>query len=174
MGVYAGSTEQNDACSSPGIARLDHTACSHVSKATQEARTAPRARANQPATHAAITTIPMAWHAACLLLHCIPMQPRQLHSSPQQRHAHQPPPARPPAISTSPPLPPCLPALQVRESASKDKTQAPVIDCSKHNISKVLGKGQLPKQPVVVKAKFFSKLAEKKIKEVGGACILTA
>jgi large subunit ribosomal protein L27Ae len=38
----------------------------------------------------------------------------------------------------------------------------------------VLGKGQLPEQPVVVKARFFSKLAEKKIKEVGGACLLTA
>jgi large subunit ribosomal protein L27Ae len=38
----------------------------------------------------------------------------------------------------------------------------------------VLGKGQLPAQPVVVKAKFFSKLAEKKIKEAGGACVLTA
>jgi large subunit ribosomal protein L27Ae len=62
----------------------------------------------------------------------------------------------------------------VRSSAAKDKSQAPVIDCSKYNISKVLGKGQLPDQPVVVKAKFFSKLAEKKIKEVGGACILSA
>jgi large subunit ribosomal protein L27Ae len=38
----------------------------------------------------------------------------------------------------------------------------------------LLGKGQLPKQPVVVKARFISKLAEKKIKEVGGACILVA
>uniref|UniRef100_A0A7S4EVA0 Large ribosomal subunit protein uL15/eL18 domain-containing protein n=1 Tax=Chrysotila carterae TaxID=13221 RepID=A0A7S4EVA0_CHRCT len=41
-------------------------------------------------------------------------------------------------------------------------------------IFKVLGKGELPDQPVVVKAKFFSKLAEKKIKAVGGACILVA
>lgn len=62
----------------------------------------------------------------------------------------------------------------MRSAAAKDKSQAPVIDCSKHNISKVLGKGQLPAQPVVVKAKFFSKLAERKIKEAGGACILTA
>ena len=38
----------------------------------------------------------------------------------------------------------------------------------------VLGKGDLPTQPMVVKAKFFSKLAEKKIKEAGGAVILTA
>ena len=38
----------------------------------------------------------------------------------------------------------------------------------------VLGKGQLPQQPVVVKAKFISKLAEKKIKEAGGAVELVA
>merc|ERR1712002_505784 len=31
---------------------------------------------------------------------------------------------------------------------------------------KVLGKGVLPKQPVIVKAKFFSRLAEEKIKKV--------
>lgn len=39
---------------------------------------------------------------------------------------------------------------------------------------KVLGKGKLPKQPVIVKAKFFSRRAEEKIKAVGGACVLTA
>jgi large subunit ribosomal protein L27Ae len=62
----------------------------------------------------------------------------------------------------------------VRTAAAKDTAQAPVIVCCKYNISKVLGKGPLPNQPVVVKAKFFSKLAEKKIKEAGGACILSA
>ena len=36
------------------------------------------------------------------------------------------------------------------------------------------GKGQLPEQPVVVKCRYISKLAEKKLKEVGGAAILTA
>ena len=44
----------------------------------------------------------------------------------------------------------------------------------KLGIFKVLGKGELPKQPVVVRAKFISKLAEKKIKEVGGAVQLIA
>ena len=39
---------------------------------------------------------------------------------------------------------------------------------------KVLGKGELPAQPLVVKAKYFSKDAEKKIKAVGGACVLVA
>ncbi len=63
---------------------------------------------------------------------------------------------------------------QAREAAAKDTATAPVIDVTKYGVFKVLGKGQLPEQPVVVKAKFFSKLAEKKIKEVGGACVLTA
>jgi large subunit ribosomal protein L27Ae len=39
---------------------------------------------------------------------------------------------------------------------------------------KVLGKGNIPKQPVIVKAKFFSRRAEEKIKAVGGCCVLTA
>lgn len=39
---------------------------------------------------------------------------------------------------------------------------------------KVLGKGRLPEQPVIVKARFFSKRAEEKIKAVGGACVLVA
>ncbi|MCL4129777.1 UNVERIFIED_CONTAM: hypothetical protein GTU68_018395 [Idotea baltica] len=40
--------------------------------------------------------------------------------------------------------------------------------------SLVLGKGFLPTLPVVVRAKFFSKKAERKIKAVGGACQLVA
>jgi hypothetical protein len=52
---------------------------------------------------------------------------------------------------------PCTLA-QAREAAAKDKSSAPVIDVTKHGLFKVLGKGQLPAQPVVVKAKFFSKL----------------
>ena len=38
----------------------------------------------------------------------------------------------------------------------------------------MLGKGHLPDIPIVVKAKFFSKDAEKKIKAAGGAVLLTA
>jgi large subunit ribosomal protein L27Ae len=38
-----------------------------------------------------------------------------------------------------------------------------------------LGKGVLPQnQPFVVKTKLISKIAEKKIKEAGGAVVLTA
>merc|ERR1711976_620768 len=57
----------------------------------------------------------------------------------------------------------------------KAKTdRAPVIDCTRAGFYKVLGKGRLPKQPMIVKAKFFSQLAEKKIKDAGGACVLVS
>ena len=65
-------------------------------------------------------------------------------------------------------------SLQAREQAAKNTKEAAVIDVTKYGIFKVLGKGQLPEQPVLVKAKFFSKLAEQKIKEVGGAVQLVA
>ncbi|CAE7643313.1 RPL27A [Symbiodinium pilosum] len=50
----------------------------------------------------------------------------------------------------------------------KDKTdKAPVIDVLKAGYMKVLGKGQLPEQPVIVKARYFTKEAEEKIKAAG-------
>merc|ERR1712088_235644 len=53
------------------------------------------------------------------------------------------------------------------------KAKAPVIDVEDHGFYKVLGDGFLPKnRPLIVKAKFFSKQAEKKIKASGGACVL--
>eukprot|EP01111_Echinosteliopsis_oligospora_P008373 TRINITY_DN2398_c0_g1_i1.p2 TRINITY_DN2398_c0_g1~~TRINITY_DN2398_c0_g1_i1.p2 ORF type:complete len:228 (-),score=26.51 TRINITY_DN2398_c0_g1_i1:48-731(-) len=58
--------------------------------------------------------------------------------------------------------------------AKKTDGTAPVIDVTQSGFFKVLGTGHLPNVPVIVKAKFFSKRAEKKIKEIGGACILTA
>merc|ERR1711974_37060 len=62
-----------------------------------------------------------------------------------------------------------------REAAAASKSKkVPVIDCAKAGIFKVLGKGVLPKQPVIVKARLFSRSAEEKIKKAGGACILTA
>jgi large subunit ribosomal protein L27Ae len=63
---------------------------------------------------------------------------------------------------------------EARVEAAKDSATAPVIDVTNHGYFKVLGKGQLPQQPLVVRAKFVSKLAEKKIKEVGGAVQLVA
>ena len=62
---------------------------------------------------------------------------------------------------------------EVKEAA-KGSEKAPVIDVTKAGFFKVLGKGRLPAQPVIVKAKFFSQEAESKIKAAGGACLLTA
>ena len=52
--------------------------------------------------------------------------------------------------------------------------KAALIDVTKHGFVKVLGKGHLPRIPLVVRAKLFSKGAEKMIKEAGGACELAA
>ena len=51
--------------------------------------------------------------------------------------------------------------------------KAPVIDLVSKGYFKLLGNGQIS-VPVIVKAKYFSKLAEKKITEAGGACLLSA
>lgn len=56
----------------------------------------------------------------------------------------------------------------------KEENKAPLLDVTKKGYFKVCGKGALPKLPLVVKAKFFTKRAEAKIKEAGGACILVA
>jgi large subunit ribosomal protein L27Ae len=58
--------------------------------------------------------------------------------------------------------------------AGKFKGQAIVVDMTDHGIYKLLGKGRIPKVPLVVKARYFSSLAERKIKEAGGVCELTA
>ena len=50
----------------------------------------------------------------------------------------------------------------------------PVVNVVRSGYFKVLGKGVLPKQPLIVKAKFFSRKAEEKIKAAGGACVLVA
>merc|ERR1712144_154484 len=58
--------------------------------------------------------------------------------------------------------------------AHEGKAEAPVIDCTKNGVYKVLAKGKMVDQPVIVKARFFSKQAEEKIKAAGGVCVLTA
>merc|ERR1712018_31025 len=63
---------------------------------------------------------------------------------------------------------------QTRDIYKTKTDKAPVIDAVRAGYFKVLGKGNLPKQPVIVKAKFFSRSAEKKIKAAGGACVLVA
>jgi len=57
---------------------------------------------------------------------------------------------------------------------ASETDRVPVIDVTRFGYFKVLGNGKLPSQPVIVKAKFFSKLAERKLKEVGGVAVLTA
>lgn len=51
---------------------------------------------------------------------------------------------------------------------------APVIDTLAAGYGKVLGKGRIPTVPVIVRARFVSESAEKKIKAVGGAVELIA
>merc|ERR1712142_703842 len=63
---------------------------------------------------------------------------------------------------------------QTRTHYATKTDKAPVIDCVQAGFYKVLGKGKLPDQPVIVKARFFSRRAEEKIKSVGGVCVLTA
>ena len=58
--------------------------------------------------------------------------------------------------------------------SEKNSDTAPVLDLLPLGYSKVLGKGRLPEIPMVVRARYFSKLAEKKIKDAGGIVELVA
>jgi large subunit ribosomal protein L27Ae len=57
----------------------------------------------------------------------------------------------------------------VREQAAKGGA-APIIDLPAKGYFKVLGRGELPKIPVIVRARDFSESAEQKIREAGGTC----
>merc|ERR1711959_265742 len=48
--------------------------------------------------------------------------------------------------------------------SQKDSTKAVLLDVTKQGYTKVLGKGKLPKQPLVIMTSYISKLAEKKAK----------
>ena len=63
---------------------------------------------------------------------------------------------------------------QVYKNAKTDNKKAVVIDVLNSGFSKVLGRGTLPKLPVVVRARSFSKKAERKIRAAGGVCELRA
>lgn len=63
---------------------------------------------------------------------------------------------------------------EAKKQAATMKDKLPVVDVTQHGYFKVLGKGFLPKQPMIVKARYFSELAEKRIKEAGGVCICSA
>jgi ribosomal protein L15 len=66
--------------------------------------------------------------------------------------------------------------LKMREAylEKKKSDTAPMLDLLPLGYSKVLGKGRLPEIPIVVRARYFSKEAERKIKEAGGAVELVA
>lgn len=51
---------------------------------------------------------------------------------------------------------------------------APVLDLLPLGYSKVLGKGRIPQVPLIVRARYFSREAERKIKEAGGVVQLVA
>jgi len=61
-----------------------------------------------------------------------------------------------------------------KDGLKEDSEVVPVIDTLQHGYGKVLGKGQLPKLPFIVKARFVSARAEAKIKEAGGVVKLVA
>ncbi|KAL0940109.1 60S ribosomal uL15 domain-containing protein [Colletotrichum truncatum] len=67
-----------------------------------------------------------------------------------------------------------VPAEKRDEYLAGKKDTVPVIDLLPFGYSKVLGKGRLPEVPIVVKARWVSKLAEKKITEAGGVVELVA
>ena len=58
--------------------------------------------------------------------------------------------------------------------AGKKTDTAPVLDLLPLGYAKVLGKGRLPEIPLVVRARFVSALAEKKIRAAGGVVELVA
>lgn len=66
-----------------------------------------------------------------------------------------------------------VPAEQ-RKGLTASSTEVPVIDTLAAGYGKVLGKGRLPALPFIVKARWVSSLAEKKIKEAGGVVKLVA
>ena len=63
---------------------------------------------------------------------------------------------------------------QTRAYYAEHKDKAPVIDVMKAGYMKVMGKGVLPAQACIIKARYFTKEAETKIKEAGGVCVLCA
>ena len=64
--------------------------------------------------------------------------------------------------------------IRTQYLAGEKKDTAPVIDLLPLGYSKLLGKGRLPEIPLVVRARYVSKLAERKLKEAGAVVELVA
>ncbi|KAJ1728114.1 60S ribosomal protein L28 [Coemansia biformis] len=60
-----------------------------------------------------------------------------------------------------------------RAKVASTKGLAPVVDVLKSGFAKVLANGRLPSTPLIVKTRYISSLAEKKIKDKGGVVILS-
>lgn len=65
-------------------------------------------------------------------------------------------------------------SLVPEEKRAASGSAVPVIDTLQAGFGKVLARGRLPAQPFIVKARYFSRRAEEKIKAAGGACVLIA
>ncbi|CAG8469277.1 9475_t:CDS:2 [Dentiscutata erythropus] len=63
---------------------------------------------------------------------------------------------------------------ETRKKHEKDTSMAPVINILNAGYGKVLAKGRLPEQPVIVQTRYVSRRAEEKIKKVGGIVQLIA
>ncbi|KAF3766755.1 ribosomal protein [Cryphonectria parasitica EP155] len=67
-----------------------------------------------------------------------------------------------------------VPADLREKHINKSADTAPVIDLTALGYAKLLGKGRLPEAPIVVRARYVSKLAESKITKAGGVIELVA
>ncbi|CAM9376876.1 unnamed protein product [Discosporangium mesarthrocarpum] len=65
-----------------------------------------------------------------------------------------------------------LPEGTLEQAKAGADGKAPVVDVTNKGFFKVLGKGRLPQVPIIVRAKNFTKLAERKIKAAGGVCLI--
>lgn len=54
----------------------------------------------------------------------------------------------------------------------KSTTEAPVVDVTRFGFFKVLGRGSIPQCPIIIKARYFSSDAEKKLRAAGGVPLL--
>ena len=58
-------------------------------------------------------------------------------------------------------------------SACAGTNKLPVVDLLNHGYAKLLGNGRITR-PVIIKTRYCSRIAEKKLKEIGGAVVLKA
>jgi large subunit ribosomal protein L27Ae len=67
-----------------------------------------------------------------------------------------------------------VPAEKRADYLAKKGDKAPVLNLLDYGYAKLLGKGRIPEVPLIIRARYVSALAEKKIKEAGGVIQLVA